>query len=143
MEDNNNVIDSTVTEEKTVEIKPEDVNPSGSNGTSGGNNNNGDVPGKGKATAALVLGIIATVCYFFGVSAIISVICGIIGLVMASKSKQEGFEGGMRTAGFVMSLLGVILGGCIFIGCLACGSCLAIGSTYGAFEGLFDSLKYF
>ena len=62
---------------------------------------NGDVPGKGAATASLVLGIVG---FFFA-----GVVLGIIGLCMASKAKQEGYVGGMRTAGFVLSLLSLIL----------------------------------
>lgn len=53
----------------------------------------GDVPGKGAATGSLVCGIIAVVCWFFGVSAIASVILGIVGLVLASNSKKAGFNG--------------------------------------------------
>ncbi|MCL2856449.1 MAG: prominin family protein [Oscillospiraceae bacterium] len=61
--------------------------------------------GKGKATAALVLGLIAT---FFPVP-VLGSICGIIGLVMAHKSKQEGCEGCLRTAGFVMAVIGTVV----------------------------------
>ncbi len=44
-------------------------------------NKNGSVPGKGAAVASMVLGIIAVVLWFFGYSAIISVVLGIIGLI--------------------------------------------------------------
>ena len=40
-------------------------------------------PGHGAAVASLVLGIIAVALWFFGYSAIVSVILGIIGLVCA------------------------------------------------------------
>ena len=49
---------------------------------------NGNIPGKGAATASMVLGIIGVVCWFFGVSSIVSVVVGIIGLILASNSKK-------------------------------------------------------
>lgn len=85
-----------------------------------------NVPGKGAATASLVLGIIAVVCWFFGYSSILSVILGIIGLVLASKAKKDGFVGGLRTAGFVLSLIGLIGGSLVFIACVACVGALGI-----------------
>ncbi len=79
-----------------------------------------NVPGKGAATASLVLGIIAVVCWFFGYSSILSVVLGIIGLVMASNAKKAGFEGGIAKAGFVLSLIGLIGGAIFFVACVAC-----------------------
>ena len=90
---------------------------------------NTNIPGKGKATASLVLGIIAVVCWFFGWSSIISLVCGLIGLILASSARKEGFEGGVRTAGFVLSLIGLIGGGVVLIACVACaGAVGALGS---------------
>lgn len=77
------------------------------------------VPGKGKATASLVLGIIGVVLWFTGYGAIISLVLGIIGIVFASQSKKEGFTGGLRTAGFVLSLISLIVGALVFA-CVAC-----------------------
>ena len=68
---------------------------------------NGPVPGKGKATASLVLGILS---FFF-----VPVILGIIGLVLSCQSKKEGYQSGVRTAGFVTSLIGLILGSFIHL----------------------------
>ncbi|MCD8004693.1 MAG: hypothetical protein LUE91_03440 [Oscillospiraceae bacterium] len=68
------------------------------------------VPGKGATTASLVLGILSVV--------FVSLIMGIIGLVLASNSKKAGFEGGTRTAGFVLSLIGIIFGGIVTIATL-------------------------
>lgn len=94
-----------------------------------GYQNNPNPPGKGQATASLVLGIIAVVCWFFGYSSIVSIILGIIGIVLASKAKKAGFNEGIRTAGFVLSLIGLIGGGIAFIACVACvGSLAAIGA---------------
>ena len=89
-----------------------------------------NVPGKGAATASMVLGIISVVLWFFGYSALVSVVLGIIGLVLAGNAKKAGFVGGMRTAGFVLSLIGLIGGAVFFISCVACvGALGAIGSA--------------
>ena len=51
--------------------------------------NNQNIPGKGAATASLVLGIIAVVLWFFGYTSIVSVILGIVGLVCAGNAKRR------------------------------------------------------
>lgn len=86
--------------------------------------------GKSHATTSLVLGIISVVCWFFGYSAIVSVICGFIGLTLAGKAKEEGFEDGIRTAGFVLSLIGLIGGAVVLVACVACvGSLGMLGAS--------------
>jgi len=75
----------------------------------------GEIPGKGQATASLVLGIISIVSWIFVVSSFLSVICGIIGIVCANKSKKLGYKDGVRTGGFVTSLIGLIGGALILI----------------------------
>lgn len=97
------------------------------NGGNGGYNG-GDVPGKGQATASMVLGIISVVLWFFGYSSIVSVILGIIGLILAGNAKKAGFEGGIRTAGFVLSLIGLIGGALFFVACVALVGILSAGS---------------
>lgn len=72
-------------------------------------------PGKSNATASLVLGIIAVVFWFFGYSSILSVILGIVGLIQASKAKELGYLDAIRTAGFVLSLIGLIGGALEFL----------------------------
>lgn len=52
---------------------------------------NNNIPGKGAATASLVLGIISVVLWFFGYSALVSVILGIVGLILAGNAKKAGF----------------------------------------------------
>lgn len=71
-------------------------------------------PGKSYAVASMVLGIVAVVFWFFRFTSLLSVILGIIGLSLASSAKKEGYYGGERMAGFILSLLGVIFGGFIF-----------------------------
>lgn len=92
------------------------------------NDNRGQVPGQNDAVVSLVLGILSVVLWFFGYSSILSVVLGVVGLVYASKSKQRGFDGGIRTAGFVLSLIGVIGGAIVFVACIACvGAIGALG----------------
>ena len=91
---------------------------------------NTNVPGKGAAIASLVLGIIGVVLWFFGYSAIVSVLLGIIGLVLASSSKKDGFVGGVRTAGFVLSLISLIGGAFFFIACVACVGALGAAGAF-------------
>ena len=99
--------------------------------------NNQNVPGKGAAVASLVLGIIAVVLWFFGYTSIVSVILGIVGLVCAGNAKKAGFMGGLRTAGFVLSLIGLIGGALAFVACVACVGLFA--STGIAAGGLYAS----
>jgi len=76
-------------------------------------------PGKGKAIASLVLGICAMVIPI----PILDVIMGILGLVFASMSKNEGFNGGIRTGGLVCSIIGTVWAAIFTISCLgACGA---------------------
>lgn len=67
--------------------------------------------GEKHASTSMILGIVAlgiTVFKFYWPS-LIAFICSIIGLVYASKAKQEGCLNGDRTAGFVCSLIALIL----------------------------------
>ena len=96
------------------------------NNQGGYNTNSDDAPGHGAAVARLVVGIIAVVLWFFGYSAIVSVVLGIIGLVCAGNAKKQGFVGGIRTAGFVLSLIGLIGGALVFVACVACVGALGV-----------------
>ena len=98
---------------------------------------NNNIPGKGAATASLVLGIISVVLWFFGYSALVSVILGIVGLILAGNAKKAGFNGGIRTAGFVLSLIGLI-GGAIFF--VACVGAIGAADATGAFDDLFSNM---
>ena len=64
----------------------------------------------GKAVASLVLGIIACVFLFTGVGSAVSLILGIVGLILAGKAKKDGNIESIRTAGFILSLIGLIAG---------------------------------
>lgn len=101
---------------------------------------NNNIPGKGAATASLVLGIISVVLWFFGYSALVSVILGIVGLILAGNAKKAGFNGGIRTAGFVLSLIGLIGGAIFFVACVACVGAIGAADAAGAFDDLFSNM---
>lgn len=87
--------------------------------------NDGSVPGKGAAIASLVLGIVGVVLWWFGYSALISIVVGVIGLICAGNAKKAGFVGGVRTAGYVLSMISLIGGALIFVACVACTGLIA------------------
>lgn len=64
--------------------------------------------GENNATASLVLGIIGAI---FGFTGVIPFVLGIIGLVQSNKAKNSGCNNSSSTAGFVLSLISVIIGG--------------------------------
>lgn len=101
---------------------------------------NNNIPGKGAATASLVLGSISVVLWFFGYSALVSVILGIVGLILAGNAKKAGFNGGIRTAGFVLSLIGLIGGAIFFVACVACVGAIGAADATGAFDDLFSNM---
>ena len=98
--------------------------------------NNDKIPGKGAATASMVLGIISVVLWFFGYSALVSVILGIVGLILAGNAKKAGLVGGIQTAGFVLSLIGLIGGAIFFVACIACVGAIGAAGTSDAFSSL-------
>ena len=96
---------------------------------------------KGKATAALVLGIISVALAWFGYSAIAGLVCGIIALVLGIQIRKagqaEGFEiSGNAKAGFVLGIIGVILNAVMFVACV-----LIIGA-FGAAAGALSNFAY-
>ena len=85
--------------------------------------------GHGKAVASLVLGIIGVVFWFLNTASFVAIILGIIGIVLAASAKKDGNTEGIRTAGFVLSLIALIGGAIVFLACVACvGGLAAIGS---------------
>ena len=100
--------------------------------------NDNKIPGKGAATASMVLGIISVVLWFFGYSALVSVILGIVGLILAGNAKKAGFVGGMQTAGFVLSLIGLIGGAIFFVACVVCVGAVGAAGGSDALSNLFN-----
>lgn len=78
--------------------------------------------------------------WFFGYSALVSVILGIVGLILAGNAKKAGFNGGIRTAGFVLSLIGLIGGAIFFVACVACVGAIGAADATGAFDDLFSNM---
>ena len=80
----------------------------------------------GLAIASLVLGIVAIVFSFIGLSIPFGLIIGIVGIILGVMAKKKN-PSGMATAGLVLSIIGTILCAIIFIACAACIG--AIGSA--------------
>lgn len=100
------------------------------------------VPGKNKAVASLVLGIISIVFIWGGFSGFVSLILGVIGLVLASSAKKDGFNEGIRTAGFVTCLIGLIGGLLALLACVACVGALGAVTSSRDFERAADEFFY-
>lgn len=97
----------------------------------------GDEPGKGAAIGSLVCGIISVIIGVvlgaFIITPIIGLILGIVGLVMSANARKAGFSGGLRTAGFVLSVIGVVFNAIAFVSCTLCAGGLA---CLGGLSGL-------
>ena len=78
-----------------------------------------------------MLGIISIVCWILTATSFIGLVTGIIGLICSSSAKKAGFKGGIQTAGFVCSLIGVIGGAIVFVACVACVGFMGIIGTIG------------
>lgn len=86
-------------------------------------------PGKGLAIGSLVCGIVGLVFVWFGYSALISLIAGIVGIILSVNAKKRGFVGGINTAGLVLSIIGLVCG-FITIVATACSACLVFSNPY-------------
>lgn len=82
---------------------------------------------KGKAIASLVMGIASVVIPWIPVPfvTLIALVIGIVGLVISVKVRKLNDENkGMATAGLVLSIIGVVLSGIVFV-CALCAICAA------------------
>lgn len=100
------------------------------------NVNNGYNPYKGRAIASMVLGIVSCALWWgYGITGLIP---GIIGLVFAIglKKNQEAYDKnkGFVTAGYICSLIGVILSGLVLliflVVCVCAVACIGSGGYY-------------
>ena len=91
----------------------------------------GSEPGKGAAIASMVLGIITLVFCWMSFFAIIGIITGAVGIILAMTSKKAGYMGGMRTAGFVCSVVGLAISSVVF---LCCAIVCAAASSYSSYR---------
>ena len=108
-------------------MNPYETTPTGQYPFSTGKPAYARVPGKGLATAGLVLGIVSAVLAFlatfilgrlmpflnfdiFAIIFFIVAILGAVGLICSICAKRAGFAGDMRAAGFLLSLVGLYHG---------------------------------
>ena len=84
----------------------------------------------------MVCGIIGIVCWFSGYGSLLSIVLGIVGLILAGNAKKGGNTEGIRTAGFIVSLIALI-GGCLVFLYLV----LAIALVGAAWQGIFNLLR--
>lgn len=71
---------------------------------------NQQAPAHGKAVASLIVSIIGFIFCFFGYSAIISIILGIVGIVLSSGAKKAGNDEAIRKVGSVISIITIVAG---------------------------------
>lgn len=81
-------------------------------------NNQPNTNANNQAVASLVLGIVSVVLCWTGWFSIVSLALGIVGIVLATKSRT-GEQRSMATAGLVLSIIGVVLSGLVFL-CAIC-----------------------
>lgn len=110
-----------VVQEAKAAVKGEKL---GTANTVGGAGYREEGKASGYAIASLVLGILSIIFAVFGKRVfveIIALVMGIVGIVLGAKARKEA-QTGMATAGFVCSLIGVILAGIGFVCVLACAT---------------------
>lgn len=87
------------------------------------------MPGKNKAIASLVCGILSILLFWAGYGALVGVVLGIVAIVLAISAKKEGCEDGMQKAGFILGIIGTILSGIVFVSCVLCAGAIAAASS--------------
>ena len=75
--------------------------------------------------ASLVLGIASIVIGMF-INTWVGVVCGVVGIILAAVAKKKG-QGGVATAGLVLSIIGVAIVLVVYIACIACAASVAAG----------------
>ena len=69
--------------------------------------------------ASLVLGIISVVlALLFSGFGWLAAILGLVGIVLGSSARKKG-QGGIATAGLVLSIIGLVLGLLMYVACAA------------------------
>lgn len=84
---------------------------------------------KALGIVAIILGAVAIVTFYIPVFNIVSLICGIVGLVLAILAKKSFTEAGqtspLPTVGLVLSIIGLALAAIGFFTCTVCTACVA------------------
>lgn len=75
-----------------------------------------------KALVSLICGIASVVFIWFGYSAFLSIVFGIAAIITGSAARKElpSSETGMATAGFVLGIIGLVLGAFMLVACVLC-----------------------
>lgn len=105
---------------------------------------NAPIPGRNKAIASLVCGIASVALLWFGWSLIISLGLGIVAIILGAAARKELPVGqtGMATAGFILGIIGTVLGAVFCIACIACVGMVGLGAG-GFFDAMGDMGYYF
>lgn len=87
-------------------------------------------PGKGKAIASLVLGIVTVAILCWLPPFVFGVASGILGIVFAVLATKAGYRGGIKVGGLVTSIIGLVIALIFFIpSLLVAGAVGAIGAA--------------
>lgn len=79
---------------------------------------------------SLILGILSIICSISGtLFTLLGIPIGVVGIIFAKKSLNEMPGNGLGRAGFITSIIGIILCSLLFVACVACA-------------GIFTSLYY-
>lgn len=76
--------------------------------------------GKNQGIASLVCGIISVVFMFFGYSALVGLILGVVAIILAVNAKKKGYTEGIQKAGLVLGIIGTVLCAISFVSCVLC-----------------------
>ncbi len=82
---------------------------------------------KALGIVAIILGAIAIITFYIPFVNTVSLICGIVGLILAILSKKSfaaaGTTSPVPTVGLVLSIIGLALAAIGFFTCTVCGTC--------------------
>lgn len=92
-------------------------------------------PGKGNAIAGAVCGVAGILFLPFEGTLFVSLFLGIEGLMQTAKAGKAGFCGGIRTAGFALSLLDTLLSSVVLAARVILAGILGLLFTSGGLGG--------
>ena len=82
---------------------------------------------KGKAVAALVIGIIALAFAWWGWVSLVGLVLSIVGLILSVGVRKENNPAtkGLATGGLICSIIALVFSSIFFISCAVCTACAA------------------